>query len=423
MKWYKKLSLLFARKSVTAGDQDPEPAIESAIESAIEPVAIDIPESKTTAPLMDVWSVATQNGWITVDQDTVEHYLQALGNISPLDMGWRGSASNPHPYVATLENVTLIPGSKILIDGKGNALSDEMEAGFRTFELRPKRWDMELSDGPCLSFTPLPLADEIIPVGVHLMGEHEANYFHWMTEVLPRIYLYLKLTREEDTQLLVSDGLNDNLYELLRIICGTERVIKRLKSGSSYRVSRLVYPSDVSRIFDVYDRAPSLETTYLPVNLLGDMIRTMKMAIGPDAGTGGKRVYVKRVSTYRALLNDAEIENFLVDNGFISVDPGQLSIREQVELFAQADIVIGPSGAAMTNMVWCREQTRVLVLHSDHPFKKYPYWDALARVAGAQISYLSGPRANNVQGLFEAHDDYRIQIDSIKHALKELGCT
>lgn len=415
MKWYKKLSTLFAREPAIPGSQDSEPAI--------EPATINSPESQATASLVDVWSVAVRKEWVAVDKKTVEDYLQSLGDVSPLDMAWRGSASNPHPYVATLENVILIPGSKILIDGEGNALSDELDAGFRTFALRPKRWDMELSDGPCLSFTALPLADEIIPVGIHLMGEHEANYFHWMTEILPRIYLYLKLTREKEIQLLVSDGLNDNLYELLRTVCGSERAIKRLKPGLSYRASRLVYPSDVSRIFDVYDRAPSLETTYLPVNLLGDMVQAMKMAIGAGAGTGCKRVYVKRVSTYRALLNEAEIEDFLVGKGFLAVDPGKLSVREQVALFAQADIVVGPSGAAMTNMVWCHDQTRVLVLHSDHPFKKYPYWDALARVAGAQISYLSGPRANHVKGLFEAHDDYRIQIDSIKHALRELGCT
>lgn len=415
MKWYKKLSMLFSREPAMTENPDSG--------TAIEPVPIERPDSRVVAPLRDVWSVAAQKGWITVDPETVEQYLQSIGDLSPLDMAWKCSASNPLPYVATLENITLIPGSKVLIDGDGNALSDEMDAGYRTLGLRPKRWDMELSDGPCLGFNALPLADEIIPAGIHLMGEHEANYFHWMTEVLPRIHLYLKLTRENDLPLLVSDGLNDNLYELLRIICGSERVIKRLDPGWRYRVSRLVYPSDVSRIFDVYDRAPSLETTYLPVNLLRDMLLAMKKAISPDARTGGKRVYVKRVSTYRALLNDAEVEHCLAGHGFLSVDPGQLSIKEQVELFAQAEIVIGPSGAALTNIVWCSGHARVLVLHSDHPFKKYPYWDALARVSGARISYLSGPRAHHVSGLFEAHDDYRIQVDTIKHALNELGCT
>ena len=121
-------------------------------------------------------------------------------------------------------------------------------------------------------------------------------------------------------------------------------------------------------------------------------------------------------------MNEAEIEKYLVERGFLSIDPGELSIKAQVELFGQADIVIGPSGAAITNIVWCRDQTKVLVLHLDHPFKKYPYWDALARVSGAHISYLPGPRAHNVMGLFEVHDDYSIQIDSIKHAMRELGC-
>lgn len=415
MKWYKNLSPLFSFG----------PAIteSSGSRTTDEPVIAKTAESKTNFPLMDIWSIAVQKGWITVEKGAIGHYLQSVGGMSTLDSEWKCSVSNPHPYIAKLENVTLIPGSKLLIDEQANALSDEIDAGFRTFSLRPKRWDMELSDGPLLSFTPPPLADEIISFGIHLTGEHEENYFHWVTEILPRIYLYLKLTRENEIQLLVSDGLNGNLYEMLRIICGDKRIIKRLNPGLSYRVLRLVYPSDVSRIFDVYDRAPSHETTYLPVGLLKQMILTMKTSINPFSGKGSTRIYVKRVSTYRTLLNEEEIEKFLVERGFCPIDPGQLSIKAQVEFFAQADFVIGPSGAAMTNIVWCNDQARVLVLHSDHPFKKYPYWDALARVSGAQISYLSGPRANNVKGVFEAHDDYCIQIDSIKQEMKKLGFT
>lgn len=400
MKWYKEPPLFFARVMAITKS----------------------PVSRLSIPLLDLWSVAVRKSWISVDKSKVDHYLRSVDGLSAIDQEWKSSISNPHPYIAILENVTLIPGSKLVIDGEGNALSDEMDAGFRIFSLRPKRWDMELSNGPRLTFKPLPLANEVIPVGIHLMGEHEANYFHWVTEILPRIYLYIKLTRDDDTQLLVSDGLNDNLYDLLRIVCGSKRVIKRLKSDLSYRVERLVYPSDVNRIFDVYDRAPSHETTYLSVGLLRNLMQAIKLAISPSTSKGHKRIFVKRASTYRRLLSEEEVENFLVDRGFLSIDPGQLSIKEQVELFAQADIVIGPSGAAMTNILWCHNQAKVLVLHSDHPFKKYPYWDALARVSGAKISYLSGPRAQNVKGVFEAHDDYYIHIDSIKYAMRGLDC-
>jgi hypothetical protein len=67
--------------------------------------------------------------------------------------------------------------------------------------------------------------------------------------------------------------------------------------------------------------------------------------------------------------------------------PEATGVPEQIALFSRAEMIVGPSGAALVNVLWCRENCRVLVLHSDHPFKKYPYWDVLARVSGIRISF------------------------------------
>jgi hypothetical protein len=75
----------------------------------------------------------------------------------------------------------------------------------------------------------------------------------------------------------------------------------------------------------------------------------------------------------------------------------------------------------MTNMLWCDPGTQVLILHSDHPFKRYPYWSAVARAAGARVRYLPGPRAHAVEGLFAAHDDFSIAPASLQQMLEGTG--
>lgn len=368
----------------------------------------------------DVWSIAVKNNWIIFDKQQIESYLLSVGNLSSFDCEWKKSLSNPQPYIAKLAGITVIPGSKLLIDSKDNILGDELVDGVELFLLPPKRWDMKIISPNQLSFKTPPLSDEIITIGIHLTGEHEANYFHWLTEILPRLYLYLKLRPNNSIPLLVSAGLHHNLYELLRIVSGNEQQIKFLDANLSYKVQHLIYPADVSRIFDVYDRAPSLETTYLPVNLLKKMALEIKTAIQTNDDIDSIKLYVKRNSSYRQLLNEDEVERFLMSCGYLSIDTGQLSIHQQINFFSRAKSVIGPSGAAITNIIWCKEQTKILILHSDHPFKKYPYWDALARTSGANISYLQGPRANNVTGFFETHDDYYIDIDALKNAITGL---
>jgi hypothetical protein len=74
----------------------------------------------------------------------------------------------------------------------------------------------------------------------------------------------------------------------------------------------------------------------------------------------------------------------------------------------------------MTNILWCQSNTQIIILHSDHPYKKYPYWDALARVANARIQYLSGPRAHVVKGYFQVHDDYNIDIEALQKRILDV---
>jgi hypothetical protein len=358
-------------------------------------------------PLQDVRSGVSGQGAFLKDTSQLEGFLHALGPESAPDRDWRDSVCYPRPYVAALQDVLVLPGSRLLFVG-GIARSDELEMAHRVFALRPKSWDMELLPGPVLRFPPAPIAGEEIEAGVHLTGEHEANYFHWIGEVLPRLHLYESTATERDLPLLVSEGLHPNLYDLLDRVRAPGRPVLRLARERCHRVRRLVYPSDVSRVLDVYDRAPGLDTVYLPVALIADMAGAIRRTMESPAGGGPRRLFVRRSSTYRSLLNEPEIESLLAGEGFTSVEPGGLSVTEQVRLFADAEIVVGASGAAMANLLWCRAGAQVLVLHSDHPFKKYPYWDALARASGVRIGYLAGPRAHNVEGLFEAHDDFSI---------------
>lgn len=368
---------------------------------------------------MDVRSYCESRDGMVRNCADVDEVVRSLDPVSEMDWAWRQSPAFPNPYIAGLSGITLIPGTRLLLDGGIAALSDEIMLGFQHFGFPPKQKKMRVTDGPVLTLSQSLRGGVPISTGIHLTGEHEANYFHWMVEILPRLFLSEELGIERSLPLLVSDGLHENLYQLLDLVRSPGRPVIRLNPHLSYRVDLLVYPSDVSRIFDVYDRAPGLDTTYLPVGLLKAMVTAIKQRIEVSAAQYPKRLFVRRNSSYRLLVNQSEIEDALVSRGFVAVDPEGLSVSEQVALFSQAGTIVGPSGAALANMLWCRENCRVLVLHSDHPFKKYPYWDALARVSGIRITYLSGRRANRVTGRLEAHDDYSIDPGCLIDVLED----
>ena len=82
-----------------------------------------------------------------------------------------------------------------------------------------------------------------------------------------------------------------------------------------------------------------------------------------DASAGAKRIYVSRLgSLKRVLVNEADLEASLAARGFTIVKPETLSVREQVALFHQADVIVAPAGAALANVLFCRPGAKVIEL-------------------------------------------------------------
>jgi len=362
-------------------------------------------------PLTSLLGYAKKKGRVWSAGETGPFNEQSL---DPIDLAWKLSVSRPQPYIALLRNVSVMSGTKVIVSRDGQALGDELEQAFRQFGLRPKLWDMDIAPGPILGLPHYERHKQRIGAAVHLTAEHEANYFHWVVEVLPRLHLYENIATEMTAPIVVSEGLHENLYQLLEFVRSEQRQVLRLAKGLWYEIEQLVYPADVTRILDVYDRAPGYDTTYIPVGLVRAMVHHIKSRVPFQEDRSSQRLYLRRNGSYRRLLNEDEVEDALRVEGFVPVDAAGLSVEQQIKTFHAADLVVGPSGAALTNMVWCRPGTRLVILHSDHPFKKYPYWDALSRVSSSEIQYMAGPRANNVAGFFQAHDDFTIDVSNLR---------
>lgn len=87
-----------------------------------------------------------------------------------------------------------------------------------------------------------------------------------------------------------------------------------------------------------------------------------------DQTLGKKKLYLARPedNTKRTLLNEAEIQQCLTADGFEVVYPETMKVRDQITLFASAKVVIAPTGAALTNIIYCRPGTCVIEIQPAH---------------------------------------------------------
>ena len=218
------------------------------------------------------------------------------------------------------------------------------------------------------------------------------NYAHWMTEVLPRINLYCSAEKALGVPLIVNDGLHKNLMESLRAVAGDKREIVALPTGSCIRVEHLSLTS-VAGYVPFERRSNRLKNhshgRFSPFALLS-MRQCLQDSLDAPSGSSIRRVFIKRNSGIRNITNAREIEEILVAHGFSVVEPELLTQAQQIVLFSNAEVVVGATGAAMANLIFCKPTAKIIIMISDYKFMPYWYWQNMACAVGNKVIYVLG---------------------------------
>jgi capsular polysaccharide biosynthesis protein len=177
-------------------------------------------------------------------------------------------------------------------------------------------------------------------------------YYHWMFDILPRINMLNNCKPAGPVDQYVIDYRELPFQkESLSALNISDSQISRAIDHFGYHVEaeRLLVPSLSSKL-DVV----STETCQF-------LSKTFLKDIEPTAGPAW--IYLKRTGK-RKLLNEAEIEDYLFSLGFETVSCDNISVSMQAGIFNNADIVIGPHGAAFTNIVFCKPGTKIIEFFS-----------------------------------------------------------
>jgi capsular polysaccharide biosynthesis protein len=208
-----------------------------------------------------------------------------------------------------------------------------------------------------------------------LAGNH-GNYFHWMMECLARLSIADDaldscagvLVPEPSTAFhggsLLLTGLPQ--ADRVRFVAGDETL----------RVDRLIVP------WSVFGHSA-------PHPCIAGFFRDLRAASLHGKAAYPRRIYIDRRGTSaRRLVNEDEVVQALDRLGFVPVVLEHLSVDDQVGLFANADIVVGPHGAGLCNIVYARPGCRLVELHMD----TYPHWAFrnLAAISGVDYDCVVG---------------------------------
>ena len=261
-------------------------------------------------------------------------------------------------------------------------------------------------------------APESVPVAAAFVDACALNYAHWMTEVLPRICLFCSEDRFRDVPIVVNDGMHQNLMESLFMVAGQGRKIITLPTGRALRVERLFAVSPAGYVpFERRTNKLSGHShgVFSPF-ALNFLVKKIRNSFGSNNNCLPKKIVIRRNSGVRLVVNAADIEKQLLDRRFSVIEPEKLKFSEQVQLFSQAEIIVGATGASFANIVFCKPSAQIVIMISKHESMPYWYWQNIVRSVGCRVNYVLGDivRASDL-GI---HGDFRVNPMDVLDAIE-----
>ncbi len=252
---------------------------------------------------------------------------------------------------------------------------------------------------------------------VVLAGLSNNVYFHWLLDCLPRFEL-LRLSGvnlAEVDYFLVGDRLPFQQESLVTLGIPHSKILP-LEQYLHIQATQLIVPSFPGAIawFQPW------VIDFLKATFLDPVVDSCS-----EQANYPTRLYISRQNTAnRRIVNELELVQYLEQFGFVSIDLAALSIVEQAQLFARAEVIVAPHGSGLTNAIFCAPSTKIIEIFSPN-FVYSCYW-YISNIIKLDYFYLLGdlPLGYGMHQFLYPNpriEDIFVNLDALKQILDVAG--
>ena len=172
------------------------------------------------------------------------------------------------------------------------------------------------------------------------------NYFHWLSEVLPRLELARYAGIGEADAYLVDNYRSFQRQTLEALGVPADKIIEP-HNGLLIEADELIVPSFA---------------TSNSRRRLGQLLRkSLGSPRRPGPAGNGRRIFISRCKARKRFLeNGQQVEEFLTGQGFETHCLETYTLSEQIRLMSEATVVVGVHGAGQANTLVCQPGVQVI---------------------------------------------------------------
>ena len=247
-----------------------------------------------------------------------------------------------------------------------------------------------------------------------LLTGHFDEFGHWTFEILPKLRAYEEyVTRMgNEPPILTQQHLTTWQQESLTLLGYPPEALSYM-GDEPIHVQRLLVPS---HRYLTWAHVPSYPSRR-DLQWVADRI---KRTLRPSERSFGQRIFISREDAPRRhVRNRRAVYDVLEAYDFEIYEPGRLSFADQVRLFAGADIIVGPYGAGVSNIVFAEDAQFVeLIVDAEKNIHHY----VLANLLGIDYEYVRcQPHAE--PGVKTRNSDLIVDIEQLRDVLESLVST
>lgn len=229
---------------------------------------------------------------------------------------------------------------------------------------------------------------------------HLKNYYHILIDNIPRLLLLHdeRFSDIDEIKILVTEPITQEERFFLEKFRPDNSTLYPVEKGSIYNTERFIFTSFLT----------DMHVGYIPY-LYIRFIRQEMLPSRPSKQT--KRIHLSRQkASKRRIINVDEVTSVFDDFGFETMFAEDLSIKDKIDVFYDAEIVAGAHGAGFTNVIFSGK-TKVLDLHPT--WYVVPNYYYLSKTMGHEYTYICGEEDR-------LSSDFTVDTNTLRQTLEKL---
>lgn len=255
-----------------------------------------------------------------------------------------------------------------------------------------------------------------------ITGNYSNCYYHWMCDIIPKLKLvsdfhiqYDNICVPKTLSKFQAETLSFFFNSNVKFVYADESLMECEKIVIPFFETLVVFGKN-QKSYQNYPWAIKFLEKYVPDS--SEKISEEKI-----------KIFISRSkATKRKLTNEDEVLAILKDFGFTKIFLEDLSVQSQKRMFANSSHIIAVHGAGLTNLVFCKEKTKVIEIFPRSAFfEKYPANDEfslyprICQMKKLNHFYIMGENEKNWLAQKRVNkNNVKINLEDFKSLVKEV---